>query len=202
MLCSSKALIALVLAAGAVLAGCTQMEPGSGSATATTTGSTTASKTSAPDASFPPRPKDIKIDGIADPCAALTEGQRRELGIDEAESEMMDVIEDRKMPGCSFRANSRPLFSYDLTLISDEGAGYWKGGNLDVVPKTVAGYGALQVTLAGTTKGDCALAVDVADGQQMFISFLPIGDNFTQDQMCQNVAKGAEMALTTLQTLK
>jgi hypothetical protein len=133
----------------------------------------------------------------------LTEVQQRELGIDDAISEPMDVIEDEKMPGCSFRSNSRPLFSYDITLITNVGAGYWRGsGNLDVVEKTIAGYGALQVTLAGTTKGDCALAIDVADGEQLFLSFLPIGDNFTQDEMCQNVAKGAEMALTTLQTLK
>ena len=191
----------LVLAAGAVLAGCTQKEPGSGSSQTTATGSTATSEAS--DSSFPPRSKNVKVDGIADACTTLTKDQQRQLGIDEAHSEQMDVIENREMPGCSFRANSRPLFSYEVTLISDEGAGYWKnGGNLDVVPKTVAGYGALQVTLAGTTKGDCALAIDVADGQQLFVSFLPIGDGFTQDQMCQNAAKGAEMALTTLQTLK
>jgi hypothetical protein len=200
---SSKAFLALVLVGGAVLAGCTQKEPGDATSSTTANGTTTASKTSEPTADLPPRPADLKVDGIADACATLTKDQQRELRIDAAHSEMMDVIEDRKMPGCSFRTNSRPLYSYEVTLISDEGVGYWQsGGNLDVVPKTVAGYGALQVTLAGTSKADCALAVDVADGQQLFVSFLPIGDNFTQDEMCQNAAKGAEMALTTLKTLK
>ncbi|WP_181320180.1 DUF3558 domain-containing protein [Saccharothrix carnea] len=200
---SGKAFIALLLVAGAVLAGCTQKTPGDANSTTTANETTAASGTSEPTVEFPRRPSEIKLDGIADACVTLTKDQQRELGIDQALSEPMDVIEDREMPGCSFRANSRPLFSYEVTLISDEGAGYWQsGGNLDVIQKTVAGYGALQVTLAGTTKGDCALAVDVADGQQLFVSFLPIGDGFTQDQMCQNAAKGAEMALTTLQTLK
>ncbi|QQQ76260.1 DUF3558 domain-containing protein [Saccharothrix sp. 6-C] len=203
MLRSSKALVALVLTAGAVLAGCTQKEPGDATSAAPATGSTTAPETSESPVDFPPRPADIKVDGIADACATLTEDQQRELGIDAAHGQQMDVIEDREMPGCSFRANSRPLFSYEVTLISDEGAGYWQGGgNLDVVSKTVAGYGAVQVTLAGTSKADCALAVDVADGQQVFVSFLPVGDGFTQDEMCRNAAKGAEMVMTTLKTLK
>ncbi|WP_367134224.1 DUF3558 domain-containing protein [Saccharothrix sp. HUAS TT1] len=204
MLRSSKALIVLALAVGAVVAGCTQKEPGAATSSTTPVEKTTATTgTSEPTVEFPRRPAEIKVDGIADACTTLTEDQQRELGIDAAHSQPMDVIEDREMPGCSFRKNSRPLYSYEVALISDEGAGYWQsGGNLDVVQKTVAGYGALQVTLAGTTKGDCSLAVDVADGQQLFVSFLPIGDNFTQDEMCQNAAKGAEMALTTLKTVK
>ncbi|MFI9006915.1 DUF3558 domain-containing protein [Actinosynnema sp. NPDC053489] len=187
----------------ALLAGCSVKDPGDPQPQTPTPTGSAPTGTSEADSSFPPRPKEIRVDGISDACVTLNKDQQRELGIDEAHSEPMDVIENRNMPGCSFQSNSRPLFSYEVTLISDEGADYWRGGgNLDVVEKTIAGYGAVQVKLAGTTKGDCALAIDVADGQQLFVSFLPIGDGFTQDQMCQNAAKGAEMALTTLQTLK
>ncbi|GAB2996988.1 DUF3558 domain-containing protein [Saccharothrix stipae] len=194
----------MVAAAVAVVAGCTTTNtPGDPSPQSTKTTGGPTSGSSEPTVDFPPRPAEIKLDGIGDACTALTKDQQQQLKIDEAISEPQDVIKGKDSPGCSFQANSRPLFSYEVTLIADEGVGYWEGGgNLDVVQKSVAGFGAYQITLTGTTKNDCALAVDVADGQQLFVSFLPIGDGFTQDQMCQNAAKGAEMALTTLQTLK
>ncbi|MEU4448339.1 DUF3558 domain-containing protein [Actinosynnema sp. NPDC050801] len=205
MLRSSRALVATTLAAAVVLGGCTTTKnPGDANPQPTTaTGAPETTGSSRATVDFPPRPAEIKLDGISDACTALTAEQQRELKIDEAISEPQDVIDGKESPGCSFQTNSRPLFSYEITLIADEGVGYWEGGgNLAVVQKSVAGFGAYQVTLAGTSKGDCALAVDVADGQQLFVSFLPIGDNFTQDEMCQNATKGAEMALTTLKTVK
>ncbi|MFD7654959.1 DUF3558 domain-containing protein [Actinosynnema sp. NPDC059797] len=193
----------VLAAALAVLAGCTTGEGGNPSPQTTATGGSPTSGSTEPTADLPPRPAEIELDGITDACTALTTDQRQQLGIDEAINEPQDVIQGKDSPGCSFQANSRPLFSYEVALIADEGVGYWQGGgNLDVERKTVAGFGAYQVTLAGTTDADCALAVDVADGQQVFVSFLPITDSFTQDEMCQNAAKGAEMALATLQTLK
>lgn len=193
-----------MVAAVTVLAGCTATNTaGDPRPQPTTTADAPTSGSSEPTVDLPPRPKEIELGGISDACTSLTKDQQRQLKIDEAISEPQDVIKGKDSPGCSFQANSRPLFSYEVALIADEGVGYWKdGGNLDVTRKSVAGFGAYQVTLTGTTKGDCALAVDVADGQQLFVSFLPIGDGFTQDQMCQNAAKGAEMALTTLQALK
>ncbi|MGM1058765.1 DUF3558 domain-containing protein [Saccharothrix sp. Mg75] len=191
--------------AGAVLAGCTTQEPGDPTPRPTGTSGSAGptSGSSKPTVEFPARPAEVTLDGIADACRALTPEQQERLGIDEAISEPQDVIEGKNSPGCSFQGNSRPLFSYEVTLIADEGVDYWEGpSNLEIEQKTVAGFGAYQVTLIGTTKGDCAVAVDVADGQQLFVSFLPIGDGFTRDQMCENAAKGAEAALTTLRTLK
>jgi hypothetical protein len=200
---SSKALIAMA-AAVTVLVGCTATgTTGDPRPQSTATADVPTSGSSEPNVDLPPRPKEIKLGGISDACTALTKDQQKQLKIDEAISEPQDVIKGKDSPGCSFQSNSRPLFSYEVALIADEGVDYWQaGGNLDVAQKSVAGFGAYQVTLTGTTKGDCALAVDVADGQQLFVSFLPIGDGFTQDQMCQNAAKGAELALATLQTLK
>ncbi|MFC6091411.1 DUF3558 domain-containing protein [Saccharothrix lopnurensis] len=193
----------MLLAALVVLAGCTTGEVGNPNPQTTSTGGSSTSRSAEPTGDVPTRPVEIKLDGITDACTALTTDQRRELGIDEAINEPQDVIQGKDSPGCSFQANSRPVFSYEVALVADEGVSYWQGGgNLDVERKTVAGFGAYQVTLAGTTDADCALAVDVAEGQQVFVSFLPITDAFTQDEMCQNATKGAEMALATLQTLK
>ncbi|WP_033428345.1 DUF3558 domain-containing protein [Saccharothrix syringae] len=198
----TKALITTALVALAA-AGCTSEEPGDATPQTKSTGTSATSGSSEPTVEFPPRPVDIDLGGITDGCRALTPDQQRELGIDEAKSELQDVIHGKDSPGCSFQSNSAPLYSYEVTLIADQGVDYWQGGgNLDVVQTTVGGFGAYKVTLAGTTRGDCAFAVDVADGQQLFVSFLPIGDDFTQDQMCQNATKGAEMALQTLKTLK
>ncbi|WP_033436462.1 DUF3558 domain-containing protein [Saccharothrix sp. NRRL B-16314] len=199
----SKALITTI-AAVTVLAGCTATNtPGDPRPQSTATAVAPTSGSAEPTVDFPPRPAEIELGGISDACTALTKDQQQQLKIDEAISEPQDVIKGKDSPGCSFQANSRPLFSYEVALVADEGVDYWEdGGNLDVVQKSVAGFGAYQITLTGTTTADCALAVDVADGQQLFVSFLPIGDGFTQDQMCQNAAKGAELALTTLRTLK
>ncbi|GAA3460748.1 hypothetical protein GCM10018963_27610 [Saccharothrix longispora] len=191
------------MAGAAVLAGCSPSTSGDPKPQTTTSAAPESTGSSVPTVAFPKRPQELKLEGIPDACSVLTTEQQEELGIDNAKPGTQDVVKGKDSPACSFRANSRPLYSYEVALVANEGVGYWEGsGNLDVAQKTVSGYGAYEVRLAGTTTGDCALAIDVAEGQQFFISFFPIGDGFTQEQMCQNVVKGAELALTTLQTLK
>ena len=185
----------------AVIAGCSSGETGD-PRPATSNAPVTSDSTEST-ASKPPRPKEVKLDGV-DPCATLTTAQRTELKIDEASSRELDVLNDDKpMPTCRYRSNGKTLFNLNVSLVSGEGIEYWEGGsNLDVDAKTVAGFAAYQYKLSGTSEGYCSYAVDVADKQQLIVQFLPIGEGFTQDQMCQNAAKGAELALTTLQTLK
>lgn len=185
----------------AVLAGCSTGEPGEAQP-APSTGSTT-SESVKPTTSKPARPKELKIDGI-DPCATFTAAQRSELKINETSTKPLDVLtNDKPVPTCRNRADGDTTSSYNVSLISGVGIDHWEGGsNLDVVAKTVAGFAAYQFKLAGTTEGYCTYAVDVAEKQQLVVQFFPIGDGFTQDQMCQNAAKGAELALATLQTLK
>ncbi|WP_447004792.1 DUF3558 domain-containing protein [Saccharothrix isguenensis] len=184
-----------------MLAGCSNGEPGDARPVAST-GSPT-SESARPTTSKPARPKEIKLDGI-DPCATFTAAQRTELKIDETSTKPLDVLRnDKPAPTCRNRANGKTLFSYNVVLVADGGVEHWEGGsNLDVHPKSVAGFAAYQLTLTGTSEGYCSYSVDVADGQQLYVQFIPVGDGFTQDQMCQNAAKGAELALATLQTLK
>lgn len=185
-----------------VIGGCSTGEVGQpkpGLPATGTSDSTSMSKSTAPS---PARPKEIELQGV-DPCATLTADQQKQLKIDEAVSDPSDVVKSGKLaPACSYRTNGSPSYIYNVSLISDAGIDYWQGpSNLDVDPKDVAGFAALQVKLSGTSDFDCSVAVDVADGQQLFVQFLPI-DDFGQDQMCQNARKGAELALATLQTLK
>jgi hypothetical protein len=197
-------LISAVVLSGvmiAVVAGCSPGE--TGDPRPATSNAPATSDSAEPTVSRSARPKEIKLDGV-DPCATFTTAQRSELKIDEAVNDPLDVLNNHKpAPTCNYMSNGRSVFSYNVSLVSGEGIEYWEGGsNLDVDAKAVAGFAAYQYKLAGTSQGYCSYAVDVADKQQLIVQFLPIGDGFTQDQMCQNAAKGAELALTTLQTLK
>ncbi|MFE2754247.1 DUF3558 domain-containing protein [Actinosynnema sp. NPDC059335] len=185
----------------AVVAGCSPGETGNPRPATSDTPAT--SESAEPTTSRSPRPKEIALDGI-DPCATLTPAQRTELKIDEAVNDPLDVLNnDRPAPTCAYMSNGRSVFSYNVSLVSGEGIEYWEGGsNLDVDAKNVGGFAAYQYKLSGTSDAYCSYAVDVADKQQLIVQFLPIGEGFTQDQMCQNAAKGAELALATLQTLK
>jgi len=187
------------------VAGCTNDEIGqpkteSPSATAPATTTTTSSKFNAPP---PVRPAVIKLDGI-DPCTTFTDAQRKQLKVTTSTNNPLDVAKTGKpAPTCRNNAMGKQIFSYSVSLVVDRGVDYWQGGgNLDVVQTEVSGFSAYQIKLAGTSKGDCVVTVDVADGQQVFVQFLPVVEGFTQDQMCQNAKQGAEMALATLQTLK
>ncbi|KOX35056.1 hypothetical protein ADK67_00590 [Saccharothrix sp. NRRL B-16348] len=186
----------------AVVAGCSPGETGGDPRPATSEARAT-SESAEPTESKPSRPKEIKLDGVQ-PCSTLTTAQQGELKIDEARDRELDVLNNGEpAPTCRFRANGATLFSYNVSLVVGEGIEYWEGGsNLDVDAKTVAGFAAYQYKLSGTSEGYCSYAVDVADKEQVIVQFLPIGEGFTQDQMCQNAAKGAESVLATLQTLK
>ncbi|MCS7480852.1 DUF3558 domain-containing protein [Umezawaea endophytica] len=196
------------LAVGAAvlaLAGCSadqtgQPKPETSSTAGTAAPTTTTSKFDAPP---PVRPKVIKLDGV-DPCAALTAAQLKQLKVATPVSKPLDVAKTgNPAPTCTSSSTGSQIFSYSVSLVVDRGVDLWQGsGNLDVSPAQVSGFSAFQIKLKGTSKGDCVVTVDVADGQQVFVQFLPIGDGFTQDQMCQNAKQGAEMALATLQTLK
>ncbi|GGP80613.1 DUF3558 domain-containing protein [Saccharothrix coeruleofusca] len=150
-----------------------------------------------------PRPEELKVDGV-DPCATLTSAQQFELKIDEALNQPLDVLNnDKPAPTCRYRSNGKTLFNYNLSLVSGEGVDYWEGSsNLEVKSESVSGFSAYRYKLSGTFQAYCSYAVDVADDQQLVVQFLPIGEGFSQDQMCQNSARGAELALATLQTLK
>ncbi|MBW4715658.1 DUF3558 domain-containing protein [Saccharothrix obliqua] len=195
--------ICAVLLTAAALAACTP-QPTTGTATpGATTGGGSVEPTSASKAPST-RPKAIKLDGV-DPCKLLTDAQQADLKIDEWEGEKSNPGTGTESPSCAYNVNSEKSAAYRVTLVADKGIEFWDGpGNSDVTPKQVSGFPAVQLVLAGTSRTECSVAVDVADGQQMFVQFLPYGGKgaYSQDEMCRNATKGAEAALATLQTLK
>ncbi|XVV03637.1 DUF3558 domain-containing protein [Actinosynnema sp. CA-248983] len=195
-----KAAALIGVAAVALVACTTNGETGNPTAATTTSGS---AKTTTP-APASERPKEIKLNGL-DACKALTAENQKQLGTTVVRSRTGELVEGATGVACSYLTGPgiQPAFSYNIELVTNKGIDYWKGqGNLDVSPTKVAGFPAKQVTFKGGTSVECSVSVDVADDQQLFMQFLPIGREVSQDQMCQNAAKGAELALATLPTLK
>ncbi|GAA3880972.1 hypothetical protein GCM10022243_52000 [Saccharothrix violaceirubra] len=187
---------ALLTAVAALTAACTTEQPGKGMAASPTSA---APKTTTTEKK--PRPEEIKLDGI-DPCQVLTDEQMKQLSVSRRTRMNQDLVKDgSEDPVCNYGNNSSPRIIYGVGLVIGSGIDHWTGnGNVDVKPTTVGGYSAVTLTFKGAPV-DCALAIDIAGGQQFYFDYEP-GQAAAQDVMCQNAVKGAELALATLQTLK
>jgi hypothetical protein len=198
------AVLPLVAAAGA-LAACGPTAPGvaepqtGGAATASGGGSVT----------LPPRPRDLKVDGV-DPCALLTTAQQQQLGLD-AEPLRSNPNDPGQQdakgnPGCDYgRTGSSPRYSYLVTAVPKEGADAWlrEKRNAEVRPTSVASYGAVTTQLGTSQRRVCNVVVDVAQEQSLDVQFSSITENaFTRDQLCQKAADGAALAVRTLATMR
>lgn len=187
------------LVAGSVLVSCTSTQEGSPEPENTSAGSTESPGTTKSSAA--PRPREIRVDGV-DPCKLLTAEQMAQLGVNAGERNDSDIVKTGNAPTCEFSGDDLGT-NYGVALVADRGIDYWTGaGNTDVSAIKVSGFEAKRISLSGV-EANCAVAVDVADGQQLYVDFIPIGsDKPSKDEMCQNVEKGAGFALATLQTLK
>ncbi|GGP80638.1 DUF3558 domain-containing protein [Saccharothrix coeruleofusca] len=190
----SLGLVALV---GALSLACTSQEPGNPGPADT---GAAPSKTSSTAPVESTRPKEIKLDGI-DPCKVLTTDQMKQLSVVQADRNDSDLVDTGDVPVCDYSTNGSPRFSYGVGLVTAKGIEYWRGsGNVDVRRTDVGDYNAVELTLSGT-ENSCAVSVDVAEGQQLYVDYRPIGQKPSQEQMCQNAKKAAEFALVTLPTL-
>ncbi|PRY32661.1 DUF3558 domain-containing protein [Umezawaea tangerina] len=188
-----------LLAAGLVLVGCTSEVGGSaGTDTTKAPASSTSSAGSSSKVAPPVRPSVINVNTL-DPCKALTADQAKEIGAPTTTRQDADLVKKGKAPGCLY--SSVGYYTYNVVLISNEGVGYWRqgSGNVDRKETQVAGYDAIRTNLIGQ-HDSCSFWVDVADGQMVYVNFLPI-DEMTLDQVCDKAQKGTELALATLKTL-
>ncbi len=148
---------------------------------------------------LPVRPAVIKVDAL-DPCKALTVDQMNQVGVAKSKRSDNDLVKKGDVPVCLYTPNPA-RFTYQVGLVPNEGIGYWRegSGNVDRKETQVAGFDAIQTNLIGQHDA-CSYWVDVADGQMVYVNFLPI-DDMTLDQVCEKAKKGTELALATLKTL-
>lgn len=210
------ALITFLGVAAIMLAGCTDTTGGvatpGGEGTSTSEGPLTTGDPSPvgggePTVEIPPRPADLRLDGVK-PCELFTKAQLTQLKITDPPTSKTSggyfVA-----PGCDLEIATLETFrSYEILTVTQEGIEPWLTGKRNVEAKLseVAGYPAATYWLLGaegTKTQDCATAVDVADGQQLMVTADNDGDrSFTLDQLCQMAETAAGMAMQTLQTLK
>lgn len=132
----------------------------------------------------------------------LTADQMNQLAVVESARNDSDIVKTGDVPTCDYTNNRSPRITYGVAVVTAKGIEYWQGGgNVEVQQIEVSGYPAVQLTLTGTSTLDCSVAVDVSDGQQLYVDFSPVGQESSQKQMCDNAKRAAELALVTLPTL-
>lgn len=164
-----------LIAALALLGGCSQTENGSanpGGSAAPTTDKTSASGKPTSSAKEPAkRPKTINIEGM-DPCTLLTDAQRAEFGLDRP-----PVADDEAgKPGCSLSREDRK-HSVGVYLDSAQGIGTFTDPPRDDVTKLeVGGFPAVLVESTTSLGLACSVHIDVSDGQLVDVQAHSLGD--------------------------
>jgi hypothetical protein len=196
----------------AVAAGCTGTEP---EATPGAPAGGSPESSSAPitvgstrTVNIPPRPKELRLDGIQ-PCSLFTRAQLTQLKVsrEPRSRTTTSVIDAFVAPECVLSVDADGKFyDYSLRAITKEGIEPWLAGKRLVVAELVSIGGYPAATFhhsgSGSAQFNCYTAVDVAEGQQLILTMQPISRGFGEEQMCQLAEEAAGLALQTLQTLK
>ncbi|WP_232837419.1 DUF3558 domain-containing protein [Lentzea terrae] len=151
--------------------------------------------------SLPARPSSLKLDSV-DACKLLNADQMKQLQAVATNPTTLDLVDGAKSPSCHY--NGEDSFAYTIGAVTHNGVSYWlQGGNFDTKVIKVADFGAVEVQLKGVSGFDCSVAIDVAEGQQLMVSYVPTSAKKpAQSVLCGNAEKAAGLALATLKTLK
>ncbi|MEU4738966.1 DUF3558 domain-containing protein [Actinosynnema sp. NPDC023658] len=185
-----------LIAALALLAGCSQ--PTDGSASGATTTSAAAGRTSATSAptsaSEEPsrRPKTINVEGV-DPCALLTDAQRTQFGLNRPPQK----DDQPGKPGCAMNREDRK-HSIAIYLDSTKGIGtYTDSPRPDVTKLEVGGFPAVLVESTTALGLACSVDIDVSDGQLVDVQAFSLGDTDVKT-LCRLVQPVADAVVANL----
>ena len=151
---------------------------------------------------LPERPKSLTVDSI-DTCKLLSADQMKQIDALASRPENLDLVDGQQSPSCHYSNAGR--FTYTIGAVTHKGVDYWLlgGGNVTTNVIKVDDFGAVKIELSGGSGFDCSVAIDVADGQQLMVSYIPktTGEK-DQSVLCGKAEKAAGFALATLKTLK
>jgi hypothetical protein len=191
--------LAAVVFLAATMSACTGVGEKGNPTPAPQTGGSTGNDTGS---KLPERPDSLALKSV-DPCKLLTADQMKQIDTLASKPESLDLVDGDKSPSCQYTNAGR--FTYTVGAVTHKGVDYWfqGGGNLTVSVIKVADYGAAKIELSGGSGFDCSVAIDVAEGQQLMVSYIPkTTDEKDQAVLCGKAEKAAGLALATLKTLK
>jgi hypothetical protein len=151
---------------------------------------------------LPARPSSLPVSSV-DPCKLLTADQMKQVDTLASRPENLKLVDGADSPVCHYSNAGR--FTYTVGTVTHKGVDYWLagGGNVTTNVTKVGDFGAVKIELTGGSGFDCSYAVDVADGQQLMVSYIPkTTDENDQTVLCGKAEKAAGLALATLKTLK
>ncbi|MEV0086329.1 DUF3558 domain-containing protein [Saccharopolyspora sp. NPDC050642] len=153
---------------------------------------------------LPQRPKELAIAGKQDAeiCTWLSPEQKAPLQVGGGRPV---VKNGNNYNGCSFAgAAGKVNFGISLRVVP-EGLDAFAPKIAAVKAKTaktyeVNGFGAVQAQVPGGESLGCAVFVDAAEGQTLYVDLsLTTPGGMNNDQMCERAKQAAEAAVTTLQ---
>jgi hypothetical protein len=152
---------------------------------------------------LPPRPRDVRIDGV-DPCSLLTAEQRAELGLDGRpwfDSAPVALYNGAEVPLCAIRGFEPRAITVGLSIVTNVGAEVFTSGELAAEVRAVLVHGFPTVVVVPRQFTDwCAVIVDVAHGQLLDVQFADGGrmPPIPQPQLCQDAQTVADAVMATL----
>ncbi len=147
---------------------------------------------------LPPRPVAVPLGGV-DPCTVLTPEQLAQFGLDSDPGRDFQPSEDNAET-CTYRNDDTRAGARVIPSIAN-GIGVWLDGTRGGVAShiKVAGFRGVEIRDESLDPPYCAVAVDVADGQQLIVASSP---SFTEpapiDEQCASAVMYAEAAMQTL----
>jgi hypothetical protein len=152
---------------------------------------------------FPPRPAELKLDGV-DPCALLTAAQQGQLGVEQVGQD--NNSDELGSAACQWGNNgAKPDNRWLARLIVKRGADYALGSTTGVQVVQIGGYSAVQTAAPYQDPNtNCVLVVDVAQGQSLGVQYGNAAGDYpgiNHDVACQLDRKAAELMVQNLRAL-
>jgi hypothetical protein len=156
--------------------------------------------TSAP---LPPRPVELKLDGI-DPCSLLTAAEQGQLGVKQVGRD--DNSDELGSAACQWGNNGgRPDNLWLARLIVKRGADYALGSTSGVRVVQVDDFTAVQTAAPyQDPKTNCVVVVDVAPAQSLGVQYANFAGDYpgiSHDVACQLDRRAAEFMVQNLRVL-
>lgn len=167
-------------------------------------GCTAATSPGPPAPSSPPRPREVRLDGV-DPCSLLTAEQRAGLGLDGTPqlTEPYAELFGGTVPTCTVTGLKREPIAVGIGMVTSIGIERWRRGDIaaDTSYTTVADFPAV-VAVPQKLTDYCSVEVDVAAGQLLDVQFSDGGGEppIPQDELCRRAGQVAEQLMTSLLT--